>query len=145
MPNGAHALAVLAIDRPAKATTIKPDASPAPAEIEQRIGEAAADAASAISIGIADFVETGSFAPNTKALGGRTLADVVMLALEHFGEFDFDLVARRAGRRVLEERHGAILRTQLGARKTDAAFDDLLGHVLLIANQVVSDERARAN
>ena len=37
MPNGAHALAVLAIDRPAKATTIKPDASPAPAEIEQRI------------------------------------------------------------------------------------------------------------
>jgi hypothetical protein len=68
-----------------------------------------------------------------------------MLALDHFGEFDFDRMARREGRRVLELRYGALLWERLGAAKAAAAFDDLIGHVLTISNQVVAAERCLAN
>jgi hypothetical protein len=142
MPNGAHAIAVaLPLDPPVEA----PIKTIAPGEIEQRIGKAAADAAIAISIGMAEFAETGSFSPGVKAEGGRTLAAVVMLALEHFGEFDFQSVLRREGRRVLEARYGILAREHLGAIKTAAAFDDLVGHVSILTGHVVAEERARAH
>jgi hypothetical protein len=109
--------------------------------IEERIGEAAASAAVAIAMGMADFAEAGAMSLDTRLLGGRTLGAVTELALAHNG-FDFDLVARREGHRVLELRYGPMLREHLGAAKTDAAFVDLLDHVLAIAGQVVADERS---
>jgi hypothetical protein len=116
-----------------------------PSDLERRIGETAADCAVAISIGMADYIDHGRFADDVKAEGGRTLANVVMLALEHFGEFDFDLVVRREGRRVLERRFGIMMRERRGRAATDAAFEDLIGHVLVLKNHVVTEERARTH
>jgi hypothetical protein len=139
MPNGTHALAALALDPPA------PARAAAPVEVERQIGEAAASAAMAISMGLADLVDNGQLGTGTKQMGGKTLTNVCILALEHFGEFDFDLVARRAGNAELNRRHRAMLLEHMSAAKVDAAFDDLLGHVLVLASQVVAEERARAH
>jgi hypothetical protein len=46
---------------------------------------------------------------------------------------------------VLERRLGATMRKRHGAARTAAAFDDLLGHVLILANHAVMQERARAH
>jgi hypothetical protein len=111
--NGAALLAVLAADPPIE---VSPPKAAAPGELERRLGTAVADAAVAISLGLADLVDHGRFADDIKQMGGATLAAVAMLHLEHFGD-DFDRVARREGRKVLEQRHGSMLREHLGPSK----------------------------
>jgi hypothetical protein len=140
MPNGAAALAVLPLNLPS------PTKSDPRAELEQRIGEVTADAVVVLGRAIGDF-ETGSeLGLTTRALGGERLAAVCRLQLEHFGD-DFHAIARAQAKRTLRMRHGAALQAQLKLSESalDAAFDDLIGHVLTIADRVVADERARMN
>jgi hypothetical protein len=101
---------------------VDPPAAPAkpiePLGLEQRI-EAAASAAVAISCAMADFADNGRLATGIKERwADRALAEVAELQFNHFGEFDFDRVARREGRRVVELRHGAMLRSIWGRRRS---------------------------
>src|SRR6516165_4979118 len=96
--NGAAVALPLALDPP----TI-PAKAIGPTEVEQRIGEAVADAAAAIGHGLADFEANGQLAPATKMLGGELLARVCELQLAHWGEFDFAIVARTEGKRTLHQ------------------------------------------
>jgi hypothetical protein len=136
--NGA-AVAV-ALDLP---STPDPTPPSAPARLEQRIGSATADAAAAISVGLADYEANGLLGPTTRSLAGETLAKVAMLQLHHFGEIDFAAVALEA-RRELHRRHDLTFRRAgLDAARIEAAFDQLIGWVLDIAGKVVADEQAR--
>jgi hypothetical protein len=138
MPNDAHtALAAKPPIAPAKAAAPQ-------SGIKRVIGEAVASAAAAVAIGMAELGGAGQMPPNVKGMGGQTLAAVAELALDYCGE-DFDHVAREEGRLALERRRGTLLRAQLGAAKYETAFDELIGHVLLITSQVVADERALAH
>ena len=139
--NGAAVALPLALDPP----TI-PAKAIGPTEVEQRIGEAVADAAAAIGPGLADFEANGQLAPATKMLGGELLARVCELQLAHWGEFDFAIVARTEGKRTLHQRNDATFREHYGASldvaKVDKALDEILDWVIGIANKVTAMERA---
>jgi hypothetical protein len=140
MPNG-MAVARQLDDPP----VIPTKASQADAAILERIGSVTADAAVAIAMGMATFADVGRVTSGVKELGGRAVAKLAMLRLEHFGEFDFDSVARAQGLLVLNQRHRATLRAHLGPAEVDAAFPELLDHALLISTKVADDERARTH
>jgi hypothetical protein len=138
--NGTAAVALtIARDLPAqsgKGTAGKPDAR------QDDVAEAVASAAAAIAMGLADFADGARLSPGIKELGGRTLAKVAELQLDYAdGDTAFAALARREGRRVLERRYGAMLRGAIGATKVDAAFGELIDHVLVITTLVVADER----
>jgi hypothetical protein len=132
MPNGAHALAVLATDPPVKAAV--------PGEVERSSGEAMADAAIMICAGVEDRKRTGR--------GLASVSRVCMLQLGHFGD-DFGSVARAEGRRELYRRYGAALRDRFGAKLNAAALDaslsEILDWVLWITDRVVADEPTRGS
>jgi hypothetical protein len=138
MRNGSHAIARL---RLVESTPI--EATP-PTEIEQRIGEAMADAALMIGAGVIDW-ERGGLRPSTRQLAGERFAKVCMLQLDHLGD-DFGSVARREGRAELWRRNDAAFRAHYGqafnATAIDRAFDELLDHVLSVTTQVCTVERA---
>src|SRR6516164_6058967 len=139
----------LPLARDPQAQSAKAVASPlgcASEEIVRRIGEAAASAAVAIAMGMADFAAAAQISPDIKTLAGWALAEVAELQLDYVGDDSaFAALARRQGRKVLELRYGAMLRAHLGTAKVDTAFDDLLSHVLHIANKVTAVERTLAH
>jgi hypothetical protein len=58
---------------------------------------------------------------------------------------DFTAVARREGKRVLYQRHGATLRANFSDVALDAALDELVDRPLAVLRQVTACERARMN
>jgi hypothetical protein len=142
--NGSAVALPLELDPPSGSVPPKANAS---VDLERAIGTATADAAVVIGQGILDFEVGGALGPRTRAEGGECLARVCKLQLEHFGEIDFAVVARREGKRVLHQRHDATLQAhlRLSAAATDAALDQIIGWVLNITDKVVADERALAH
>jgi hypothetical protein len=65
------------------------------------------------------------------------------------GQLDFEATARAEGKRVLYQRHGALLFAHLGATLSeaalDAALDELISRPLIILRHVTEHERAMAH
>src|SRR5262245_12671233 len=133
MPNGVAVARSLAVESPitTKAAPRAPDARQT--EIEQRIAEAAADAAQAVRFGIACYAADGQLPDAAKAAASAALAKVAMLTLTHFGNIDSNAVVCAAKR---------LLFSQL---ESDTATERTLGvaldAVFVITARVVRDER----
>jgi hypothetical protein len=127
MPNGHAALRLV---------DLEPEV---PSEIEQELGHAVAAAAAAVGMGLLDGTRTGQLSQASVTRGGRAMSKVVELQLAHFGN-DFGVIARRAGREEIERRCGPC--AALGPAGT---VNELLEHVICIANRVVELERARSH
>jgi hypothetical protein len=139
MPNGVAVALTPALD-PAcvKVTT--------PTEIEQQIGEAVADAAIAVCVGVEEF-QDGGLTGATRVRAGDLFVQLYRLQQDTIDKIDFDAVARAEGKRVLWERHAAVMRTQLRFSETtlDAALDELVDRPLDVLRKVTAVERAWAN
>ena len=137
MANGHAAPRALELD---SITASKPDA--AGPLIEITIAAAVASATMAFVAGVIDWQALGAMTPAVREQNGELLARVVELELAHLGEIDFDAV-RLESRRVLHQRHGDAFRAvDCDAVMVDAGFDELIGYVLTIANNVVASELA---
>ena len=79
--NGASAALTLALAPPIKAS-IK---ATMPSGIEQRIGEAVADAGITVCLGVEDWKAGCALAPATRVRAGEHLGRVALLQLEHPG------------------------------------------------------------
>jgi hypothetical protein len=112
-------------------------------EIKIALGQAMADATEALGAALADL-DAGGLTDANRALGGETITKVVELQLATLGEMpEFADVALAEGRRTLFARHGATLRQQLGTDAgLDYVLDELLTHVLAVANKVTAIEMA---
>jgi hypothetical protein len=136
MPNGAAVALPRELDPPAVATT----------EVERRIGEVTAEAAIMVFAGMEE-VQAGGLTPATRSRAGELLVQLYQLQESALGKIDFNATARREGKRILWERYGAALRTQLNYSETtlDRALDDLIDRPLTVLRQVTAVERARMN
>jgi len=105
---------------------------------------ATADAAVALSLGLADFAADGQIAPKIKMRGAEALARMAMLQLNHPGEIDL-AAARAQAMCILDRRHGAYLQAHLPALTVDAAFRELIDHAIAMADRVAATERALAH
>jgi hypothetical protein len=147
--NGAAAALPLELEPPsppvsALATTDKPT------ELETKIGEATAGAVLAIAYGMTAYIANGQLTDAARTVGGDSLSKLAQLRLDTFGQIDFAGIAKREGRRVLFQRHGAALQQMnLDAAGLEKAFSELVGMAVGIAEKVAHDEqvflRARAN
>jgi len=137
----ANGTAALALQPP---TSAPADATDKPSEpIERAIGRVVADATEALGRAMADYDAGRRLTDANRALGGETIAKVVEIQLATLGEMpEFADVALAEGRRVLLERHAAGLRQQLGAAAIARTFDELCGHIIIVANQVTAIELA---
>jgi hypothetical protein len=118
--------------------------SPTTAEVE--IGEAAAAAAIAIGLAVADFMAHGHLEATSKIAGGESLARVAQLQLAFFGDdSEFAAIAYREGERALWRHLGFREHaTGLEPATRDHMFGEFLQGVIKIAARVVADERALA-
>ena len=134
MPNGAT---VELNPSFAKAAAGKP-------EILERIGEVVANAAIAVSVGVEEFRD-GGLTGATRAQVGGLFVQMYQLQQATLGELDFNATARREGKRVLHQRHGASLRANFSEAALDAALDELVDRPLAVLRQMTAVERARMN
>jgi hypothetical protein len=109
----------------------------------ERIGEAVADAAIVTYRGAWEHTD-GGMSPVTQAKVGDLFVELYRLQ-ERLGEVVFVAIARREGRRVLQERWGETLGQEYGQATLDAAIDEILEGPLLILARVTAVERALAH
>jgi hypothetical protein len=124
------------------AVAFTPACANAQAEIERRIGELVAGAASVVCAGLGDW-ESG-IAPATQTQAGDLFVELYRLQQTTLGEIDFAAVACREGKRVLWERHGAVLQKHYGPAALDA-LDEIVTWPLVVLAKVTAVERARMN
>jgi hypothetical protein len=117
-----------------------------PTEIEQRIGEVVAMATIVTFAGMEE-VQDGGLAPATRARAGNLLVEMFQLQEDTLGQLDFDVIARREGKRILWARYGAVMREHLRFSdvELDAALDTLISRPLEVLRKVTAVERAWAN
>jgi hypothetical protein len=117
-----------------------------PTEVERRIGEVVAAAAVAVCVGVEEFRD-GGLSGATRTRAGSLFVELYKLQQDTIDKIDFDVTARREGKRVLWERHRATMRTQLNYTDAtlDAALDELIDRPLVVLRQVTACERAWAN
>jgi hypothetical protein len=135
MPNGV-----------AVALALDPAAAPAPAkptEVEQRIGEAVADAAIMVLAACGDWEAQGRIAGDTRARAGGLFVELYKLQ-EASGAVDFSAVARIEGKRAIMRRHGAALAEHYGVA-LDAALDEIISWPLDVLAHITAVERALAH
>jgi hypothetical protein len=116
----------------------------AAADIVVRLAEVTAAAAVAAGCGLVDYEVDGQLSDASRAAVGTHLTKVSMLRLEHFGEIDLASV-RAASKRILWEKHGDVLRSQLDTTTIERGFNELIDLVLGITTKVVAAERALAH
>jgi hypothetical protein len=133
MANGAHALVLLA---PEPVAVV-------PTEIEQRIGETVASAATAFAFAMMDHQQNGQLSPTTRTANAERLASVARLRLDNLGRVDFDVVARERSKIILRQYlDDAGFFRQHGAGADEQALNTIIDGVLEIAGRVVADELA---
>jgi hypothetical protein len=142
MANGATVALLPPASGPAPAQA-KPAAPPAATAIQ--IGSAVADAVEALIVALIDTESGAPLRPETKALNGEKIAQVVELQLDALGEVDdFRNLALAAGRSAILERHGEALHRLLGAGVPETAIveciDELCGHIITVATEVAAVE-----
>ena len=117
-----------------------------PTELEQRIGNAIADATIAICGGIGDWQADGKLSPTTRTMAGDVFVELYWLQEATLGQFDFTVVARREGRRALLQRHGAALAQHCRPPETAIApvLDEIIDWPLGILARITADERTLA-
>jgi hypothetical protein len=147
MANGAAVTLQLVPEPSTEAAAGKPGATPTSTAIETtKIGSVVADAAEIIAVALAEYEAGGAMTVATRTASAERLGRVAELFLSTFGELpNLAVTARREGKRVLHQRHGATLLQHCGAAP-EAAINELLDHVVAIASTVARDEMAfRAN
>jgi hypothetical protein len=110
----------------------------APTALEQQIGAAVAAGVEALAMAISDCAAEGAMSSFTRAWGGAMLGRVAEMQLGYFGQVDFAVIAVREGRRALLD-PGRVIPVH------PAAVDELVGHVITIADKIVATERTLAN
>jgi|SRR6516225_3192615 hypothetical protein len=118
------------------ALQLVPELAPAPSEgIEQRVGEAVADAAGAVSRAMFEWGWCGgAITTPTKSLGSERIAVLYNLAQAAPAGIDFKLTARTEGKRVLQARHGGDLPDVLVDVVVNGVLEILSGVERLMAN-----------
>ena len=97
----------------------------------------------AVCAGVEEF-QAGGLAPATRMQVGDLFVRLYQLQ-QKAALGDFTAVARREGKRVLYQRHGATLRANFSDVALDAALDELVDRPLAVLRQVTACERARMN
>jgi hypothetical protein len=109
----------------------------------ERIGQVVADAAIVTYRGAWEHAD-GGVCPATQAKAGGLLVELYKLQ-ETFGELNFQTIARREGRRILQERWGETLGQEFGQGTLDAAIGEIIEGPLTILANVTAIERALAH
>jgi hypothetical protein len=133
----------LALDLP---SALVPAKVITPTEVEQRIGEIVAMATIVTFVGMEEVAD-GGLAPATRARAGDLLVALYRLQEDTLGQIDFDVIARREGKRILWARYGTTMREHLryANGELDAALDTLIDRPLEILHRVTAIERALAH
>ena len=106
------------------------------------IGEVVANAAVAVARASESYRCRGALDPAGREAAAEALACLARLQLDRLEMPDFAAVALAEGRRVLNQRHGAVFRAQLNldAATLDQASDVYITPALEIAAKVTADE-----
>jgi hypothetical protein len=111
---------------------------PTPEESELAIGEAVADAATAIALAVGAFAQNGELTRATKLAGAEQVAKLAGLQLAYgLDDLAFIDKAREQGKAVLRRR----LNGSLAPTQRDAGIDFYLDALFEITGKVVHDER----
>ena len=139
MANGAYARLPSALDVASDPT--RPVIS---LEVEAEIAEAVAAAATVLSAALFEYLDGGGLSPKIKDAGGRRIARVFELS-QSFGA-GFDVVARRAGGRILRGYFDSDTDFQArhGAQAAEVVIEDVIGQILAIVARVQAFEAAHA-
>jgi hypothetical protein len=124
---------------------VEPPSAPEPparSERELEIGQAAADAATVLSVAMLEFAANGLMSPAIRTAGAEGIARLAQLQLDAPGENNFAGIARREGVRQLRKRLDA--EPSVSRQHGDAALLSLIAGVLEIAGKVVALEKALA-
>jgi hypothetical protein len=122
MSNGS---ALASLPLPQAPSAPAPPRAGAKGGIELEIGQAAADAATVLSVAMLEFQANGRMTPSTRSAGAERIDRLAQLELDTLGEIDnFAGIARREGVRQLRKRLDA--EPNVSRQHGDAALSSLI-------------------